>query len=172
MAVAAALTALIARRLATIADSPYPAITGLVAGVLFALLSAVIRYAQEARSYAIVTMLAAITTYLLLKVIEDGGRWWIGYAVAAALTGLFNICGLLILVANGVSLLIAAPGLPGLSGRRPVGVLARWVLAGAAAVIVLIPIVACRARARTTWGSTRRSPRTTPSRETSSSSSR
>ena len=75
MAVAAAFTALIARRLATVAGSPYPAATGLAAGVLFALLPAVIRYAQEARSYAIVTMLAAITTYLLLRAIEDGGRW-------------------------------------------------------------------------------------------------
>ena len=116
MAVAAAFTALIARRLATIAGSPYPAVTGLTAGVLFALLPAVIRYAQEARSYAIVTMLAAITTYLLLKAIDDGGRWWIGYGVAAALTGLFNIFGLLILIAQGVTLLIAAPGLPRPSG--------------------------------------------------------
>jgi mannosyltransferase len=142
MAVAAAFTALIARRLATIAGSPYPAVTGLAAGVLFALLPTVIRYAQEARSYAIVTMLAAITTYLLLKAIEDGGRWWIGYGVAAALTGLFNIFGLLILIAHGVTLLIAAPALPGLAGRRPAGVLARWVLAGIVAVVVLIPIVA------------------------------
>jgi mannosyltransferase len=142
MAVAAAFTALIARRLATIAGSPYPAVTGLAAGALFALLPTVIRYAQEARSYAIVTMLAAITTYLLLKAIEDGGRWWIGYGVAAALTGLFNIFGLLILIAHGVTLLIAAPALPGLTGRRPAGVLARWVLAGIVAVVVLIPIVA------------------------------
>ncbi|MGC2006024.1 glycosyltransferase family 39 protein, partial [Trebonia sp.] len=142
MAVAAAFTALIARRLATIAGSPYPAATGLAAGVLFALLPAVIRYAQEARSYAIVTMLAAITTYLLVKAIEGGGRWWIGYAAAAALTGLFNIFGLLILVAQGVTLLIATPGLPGVAGRRPAGVLARWVLAGIVAVAVLIPIVA------------------------------
>jgi mannosyltransferase len=142
MAVAAAFTALIARRLATLAGSPYPAATGLAAGVLFTLLPAVIRYAQEARSYAIVTMLATITTYLLLKAIEDGGRWWIGYGVAAALTGLFNIFGLLILIAHGVTLLIAAPGLPGLAGRRPAGVLVRWVLAGIVTVVVLIPIVA------------------------------
>jgi mannosyltransferase len=142
MAVAAAFTALIARRLATIAGSPYPAVTGLAAGVLFALLPAVIRYAQEARSYAIVTMLAAIATYLLLEAIEDGGRRWIGYGAAVALTGLFNIFGLLILIAHGVTLLIAAPGMPGLAGRRPAGVLARWVLAGTVAVVVLIPIVA------------------------------
>jgi mannosyltransferase len=142
MAVAAAFTALIARRLATIAGSPCPAVTGLAAGVLFALLPAVIRYAQEARSYAIVTMLAAITTYVLLRAIEDGGRRWIGYGLAAGLTGLFNIFGLLILLAHGVSLLIAAPGLPGLSGRRAAGSLARWLLAAAAAVAVLVPVVA------------------------------
>lgn len=142
MAVAAAFTALVARRLATLAGSPYPAVTGLVAGVLFTLVPFVIRYAQEARSYAIVTMLATITTYLLLKAVEDGGRWWIAYGVAAALTGLFNIFGLLILAAHAVTLLIAAPGLPGLSGRRTAGVLARWLLAGAVAVIVLTPIVA------------------------------
>jgi len=154
MAVAAAFTALIAHRLAGLAASPYPAITGLVAGVLFALLPAVIRYAQEARSYAIVTMLAAITTYLLLKAACEGGRWWLAYGTAAALTGLFNIFGLLLLVAHGVSILIAArgrpgrPGLPGLdglsglSGRRAAGVPARWLFAAAAAVVVLIPIVA------------------------------
>jgi mannosyltransferase len=136
MAVAAAFTALIARRLATLAESPYPAVTGLAAGVLFALLPAVIRYAQEARSYAMVTMFAAITTYLLLQAVSTGGRWWIGYAVAAALTGLFNIFGLLILLAHGVSLLIAA------RGRRAAGVPARWAMAATAAVVVLIPIAA------------------------------
>jgi mannosyltransferase len=136
MAVAAAFTALIARRLATLAGSPNPAVTGLAAGVLFALLPAVITYAQEARSYAIVTMLAAITTYLLLRAAGEGGRWWIGYGVAAALTGLFNIFGLLILAAHGVSLLIASPG------RRAAGATARRALAAAAAVVVLTPIVA------------------------------
>lgn len=136
MAVAAAFTALIARRLATFAGSPNPAVTGLAAGVLFALLPAVIEYAQEARSYAIVTMLAAITTYLLLRAVSEGGRWWIGYGITAALTGLFNIFGLLILVAHGASLLIAAPG------RRVAGGMARWALAAAAAVIVLSPVIA------------------------------
>jgi mannosyltransferase len=142
MAVAATFTALIARRLAALAGSPYPAITGLAAGMLFALLPCVITYAQEARSYAIVTMLAAITTYLLLKAACEGGRWWIGYGMVAALTGLFNIFGLLILLAHAVSILIAGRGLPGLSGRRVAGVPARWVFAGVGAVVVLIPLVA------------------------------
>lgn len=136
MAVAAAFTALIARRLATLAESPYPAVTGLAAGVLFALLPAVIRYAQEARSYAIVTMFAAIATYLLLQALSAGGRWWVGYGVAVALTGLFNVFGLLILPAHGVSLLIAA------RGRGAAGVWVRWAMAATAAVVVLIPILA------------------------------
>jgi mannosyltransferase len=144
MAVAAAFTALIARRLATLAGSAYPAITGLVAGVLFALLPGVILYAQEARSYAIVTMLATITTYLLITAACEGGRWWIAYGTAAAVTGLFNIFGLLILLAHGVSILIAAPGLSGrrVSGRRVSGLPARWFFAAAGAVIVLIPLAA------------------------------
>jgi mannosyltransferase len=159
MAVAAAFTALIAHRLATLARSPYPAITAVAAGAIFALLPFVIRYAQEARSYAIVTMLAAITTYLLLKAACVGGRWWIAYATAAGLTGLFNIFGLLILAAHGVSLLVAAgrlPRLPGLSGRRVAGVPVRWVLAGTCAVIPLIPIVAFayQQRAALSWMST------------------
>jgi mannosyltransferase len=153
MAVAAAFTALIARRLATLAGSPYPAVTGLVAGALFTLLPGVIGYAQEARSYAIVTMLAAIATYLLLMAAREGGRWWIGYGTAVALTGLFNIFGLLILAAHGVSILIAARGRLGLSGRRVAGVPVRWVFAGAGAVVVLIPLmaVAYTQRAALAW---------------------
>jgi mannosyltransferase len=142
MAVAAAFTALIARRLTELAGSPYPAITGLVAGAAFALLPGVISYAQEARSYAIVTMLAAIATYLLIKAACEGGRWWLAYGTAVGLCGLFNIFGLLLLLAHGVSILIARRGLPGLSGRRVAGVPAGWAFAGTAAVAVLIPVVA------------------------------
>jgi mannosyltransferase len=158
MAVAAAFTALIARRLATLAGSPGAAVTGLAAGVLFTLLPFVIRYAQEARSYATVTMLAAIATYLLLRAVCDGGRWWAGYGIAAALTGLFNLFGLLILVAHGVTLLITAgrpgvPGLAGLRGRRVAGVPVRWVVAVAAAVVVLLPVevLAYQERAQLAW---------------------
>ena len=74
-------------------------------------------YAQMARSYAIETMFAVIASYLLLRAWPDGRwRWWLGYAAAVALTGLFNIFGLLILAAHGVTLLLtdargqAAPG--------------------------------------------------------------
>jgi mannosyltransferase len=142
MAVAAAFTALIARRLAELGESPYPAVTGLFAGVTFALLPGVIYYAQEARSYAIVTMLAAVATYLLIKAACEGGRWWLGYAIAAAACGLFNVLGLLLLAAHGVSILVAGRGLPGLSGRRMAARPVRWALCAAGAVVVLIPVMA------------------------------
>ena len=64
-------------------------------------------YAQMARSYAIETMFAVIASYLLLRAWPDGRwRWWLGYAAAVALTGLFNIFGLLIVAAHGITLLL------------------------------------------------------------------
>jgi mannosyltransferase len=148
MAVAAAFTALIAQRLALLGGRWYAACTGLLAGVVFAVLPPVIRYAQEARSYAIVTMLAAIATYLLLRALEDGrpGRW-AAYGAAVFLTGLFNIFGLLILTAHGVTLLAAGrlgaggtgrAARPG--GRRLAGVPLAWLITGVLAAALLVPL--------------------------------
>jgi mannosyltransferase len=119
-AVACAVTALVARRLAAgggrqAGPAGGAALTGVTAGAVLALLPAMIRYAQEARSYAIVTMLAVIATYLLLRAIDGGRpRWWAAYGAAVFLTGLFNIFGLLIVVAHGLTLLAAGRG-----GRGP-----------------------------------------------------
>jgi len=107
IAVASAFTALIARHLAEKTDAPFASLTGLAAGALFAMTPSTISYAQEARSYATVTMLAVIATYLLIRAIETGGRWWPAYGAAVALTGLFNLFGLLILVPHGLTMLTA-----------------------------------------------------------------
>jgi mannosyltransferase len=163
-AIACAFTALVARRLAADRGRWYAALTGVTAGAVLALLPAMIRYAQEARSYAIVTMLAAIATYLLLCALDRGRpRWWAGYGAAVFLTGLFNIFGLLIVVAHGLTLL--ASGWRGSAGRAPagpyygadydsaaaaaeprgrrlLGVPAGWLAAGLAAVVLLVPLVA------------------------------
>jgi mannosyltransferase len=145
MAVAAAFTALIAQRLALLGERWYAACTGLVAGVVFAVLPAVIRYAQEARSYAIVTMLAAIATFLLLRALEDGRRGrWAAYGAAVFACGLFNIFGLLILAAHGLTLL--ATGRLGTGradrpeGRRLGGVPLAWLIAGVIAAALLVPL--------------------------------
>jgi len=168
-AVACAVTALVARRLAAGDGRPAggdgrqagtgggAALTGVTAGAVLALLPAMIRYAQEARSYAIVTMLAAIVTYLLLRALDDGRpRWWAAYGAAVFLTGLFNVFGLLIVVAHGLTLLAVGWGAPGSGrgsdvgstavakprGRRLLGAPFGWLTAGLVAVVLLVPLVA------------------------------
>jgi mannosyltransferase len=154
MCIAAACTAAIARRLAVLAAFPVPALTGLLAGMLFATAPYMTRYAQEARSYAIVTMLATIATYLFLRALGSGSwRWWAAYAVAVALTGLFNAFGLLILVAHAVTLLIARTrerGMPAGSARagsapadtRIAQAPVRWLVAAVVSVLLLSPLLA------------------------------
>ena len=144
MAVACAFTALIARRLCRsprlgAAGRLLAASTGVTAGLVFALLPATIRYAQEARSYAIVTMMATVATYLLLRAIDDGRRrWWACYGAAACLTGLFNVFGLLLLVAHGLTLLATAERGP---GRRPLRDALGWLIACVVAVELVLPVM-------------------------------
>jgi mannosyltransferase len=163
MAVAAGFTALIARRLARSGGRWYADGTGLLAGVVFALLPAVIRYAQEARSYAVVTMLAAIASYLLLRALDGGGRGrWAAYGAAVFLTGLFNIFGLLILAAHGVTVLatgrLGSGGGPAArpAGRRLAGMPLGWIIAGAIAAVLLVPLglIAYAQRDALSWMST------------------
>ena len=163
MVVTTAVTAAIGRRAAMLAQAPnaaggrralIPALTGLLSGLVFATAPYMTYYAQMARPYAIVTMFATIASYLLLRAYPGGGwRWWSAYGVAVALTGLFNVFGLLILVAHGVTLLLTATTGPARPGRRigrlPVG----WLAASAAAVIVLVPLlrITYRQRGQISW---------------------
>ncbi|MDQ2813141.1 MAG: glycosyltransferase family 39 protein [Actinomycetota bacterium] len=151
MVIATAFTAAIGRRAAALVQDPdaagrdgghVPALTGLLSGLVFATAPYMTYYAQMARSYAIVTMFATISTYLLLRACPQGRRgWWLAYAVTVALTGLFNLFGLLILVAHGVTLLLTKPrGRPG-NGRRLGRVPLPWLAACAAALIVLSPLL-------------------------------
>ena len=72
---------------------------GLAAGLVFAALPSVTWYAQNARSYALVTALATIASYLLVRSMAAapaGGRWLAGYGVSVAALGLGNIFALLL----------------------------------------------------------------------------
>jgi mannosyltransferase len=168
MVIATAFTAAIGRRAATLALAPdagresrldIPALTGLLSGMVFATAPYMTYYAQMARSYAIVTMFATIATYLLIRAYPDGRwRWWAAYAAAIALTGLFNLFGLLILAAHGVTLLLtdargAAADGRAAPGRRLGRIPLRWLAASAAAVIVLGPLldVAHREQKQIAW---------------------
>jgi mannosyltransferase len=145
MAVAAVAVAAIGSRLARAASLPAPALTGVLAGLLFAVAPEVTRYAQEARSYGLVTMCATIASYLLLRALGDGRRrWWVAYGVAIAVAGLLNLMAFLLVAAHGVTVWVARarqrsmPHSPGLV--RPVPV-AGWLAAAGAAAAVLCPLL-------------------------------
>jgi mannosyltransferase len=161
MAVAAVVTTVIGRRLASVARLPAPATTGLLAGLLFAAAPQVTRYAQDARPYGLVTMCTAIATWLLLRALADGQwRWWAGYGVAMVAAGLFHVLALLLLAAHGTTVWIAhtrqraaspaatTPAGPG--GGDPADgeagpqfrvVPSRWLAAAGAVVVVLTPLL-------------------------------
>ena len=124
-----------------------PALTGLFSGLLFATAPYMTYYAQMARPYAIETMFAVIASYLLLRAWPDGRwRWWLGYGAAVALTGLFNIFGLLIVAAHGVTLLLTDTSGQTAPGRRAGRIPLRWLAACAAAAIVLGPLLGLASR--------------------------
>jgi mannosyltransferase len=151
MVVATGFTAAIGRRAAALAQGPnaagrnravVPALTGLLSGMVFATAPYMTYYAQMARPYAFVAMFATISSYLLLRAYPGGGwRWWTAYGAAVALAGLFHVFALLILAAHGLTLLLTDPAGTGRRtrriGRLPVG----WLVASAAAVIVLVPMM-------------------------------
>ena len=152
MAVAAVFTAAIGRHLARTTRLPAPALTGILAGLLFAAAPRVTSYAQEARAYGLVTMCATIATYLLLRALADGRwRWWAGYGAAIVATGLFNLLALLLLAAHGVTVWVVhtrqraarahgeyAPAAPVTPSAMPVS---RWLAAAGTATVVLSPLL-------------------------------
>ena len=131
MPVAAVVAAAIGGRLARAGRLPAPAATGVVAGLLFTAAPQVTRYAQDARAYGLVTMCAAVATYLLLRALADGRwRWWAPYGAAITAVGLFNLLAFLLVAAHGVTVWIArARQRAALAPARP----ARADLAGAGA---------------------------------------
>jgi mannosyltransferase len=100
MACAAAAVVATGRRLI----SPW---AGLASGLVFAILPEVSLYGQDARPYAIVVALAALASYLLVRVMDAGPdarhRWLIGYALSLAALGIVDIFGLLLLTGHAVT---------------------------------------------------------------------
>jgi mannosyltransferase len=116
---------------------------GLVGGLVYALLPIVSRYAQEARSYAIVSALAVLATWTLLNALDT--RRWSRYAIYAgslSLLGWLHLYALLLIPAHAVTVL--------LWNRRE---LPRWTAAAAVAVAVVVPlaVVASAERQQVAW---------------------
>jgi mannosyltransferase len=97
MAGAAALVAVLAARVAGQR-------IGLVAGLVFVVVPATSRFAQEARPYAFVVLFAILATLLLLRFLDrPGAGTGAGYAASVALLGAFHLIGLLLLLAHAVA---------------------------------------------------------------------
>ncbi|MFE9916740.1 glycosyltransferase family 39 protein [Micromonospora sp. NPDC005553] len=81
---------------------------GLFAGLLFAVLPGTSRYGQEARPYALATMLAVLATLLLVSALRRPS-WarWAGYAAAVAALGLIHLIALTVLAAHALVVLVA-----------------------------------------------------------------
>ncbi|WP_091069078.1 glycosyltransferase family 39 protein [Micromonospora humi] len=113
MAGAAALTARLGARLA--GDR-----AGLLAGLLFSVLPATSRYGQEARPYALATLLAVLATLLLVDGLRrPTWRRWAGYAVAVAALGLLHLIALTLLAAHAVAVLLTTARGPAAAGLDP-----------------------------------------------------
>lgn len=134
--VAAALTAPVlygvARRLAAPAvPLPVARLTGATAAALFVAMPFVSRYAQEARPYALATLLATLSTYLLIRAGTSGRRlWWPAYALTVPAIVALNTVAVLVLVAHAGWALAA--------GRRVVW---RAALAVVTGLLVSVPLL-------------------------------
>ena len=88
MAAAAACVTLVGRRLAG-------ARAGLIAGLVFALVPSVSRFAQEVRFYSLEVLVATLATLLLLRALDrPTALRWLGYATCLALLGYIDLVAL------------------------------------------------------------------------------
>jgi mannosyltransferase len=136
MVIGAWFVAAIGRRLA----SPR---AGLFAGLLFAVVPDISLYGQDARSYAMVTAMATIASYVFIRALgaRHGRqrRWWILYAGSIALLGILNIFGLLLLAGHGVTILLRM--ISAAEGQSRRALLLRWLAAGCAGLLISSPLI-------------------------------
>ncbi|MBO3748740.1 glycosyltransferase family 39 protein [Streptosporangiaceae bacterium NEAU-GS5] len=109
---------------------------GLCGGLIYALLPIASRYGQEARSYALVSAVTVLATWLLLAAVERPGFVrFAAYALSVALLGWLHVYALLMLIPHAFA-----------GWRRPI----RWLLALAVAAALLAPLALTAAGQRDT----------------------
>ena len=117
---------------------------GITAGLVFALIPGISRFAQEARPYAFVTFFAALATLLLLRALDRPiWRRWVVYALALAAAGASNVLALCLLSGHAgiVALQYWRPAAGTASGSRRETV-GGFIMAALAAVVIDSPILA------------------------------
>jgi mannosyltransferase len=116
---------------------------GVIAGLLFALLPAVSRYAHEARPYALAVFFATLATYLLVRVLDRPSTVGLaGYGLAVLFLGLSHFVALMLLAAHGLTVF---------SMRR--SLIWRWLVATAVALAAITPLLYLgqRQRGQISW---------------------
>jgi mannosyltransferase len=126
MAIAAGLIVLLGQRLFDLG-------TGVLAGLLFAVLPTVSRYAQEARPYAFATLLAVLATLLLVRAIQSP-TWpnWLWYGIAMLALGYTHMIAITLALPHFLAVRSAVK-------RHDVLRLWRWLAAGVAMVVLVVP---------------------------------
>ncbi len=138
MSVAVGLTAALGRRLAQASRLPGPRAAGLLAGLALSAVPLTTRYAQEARPYALTTLFAVLATYALVRAVASPRwPWWVLYAAALLLAGLFSLFSVLIVAAHAVSLWWARSQA---GGEVTPQIMRRWLAACLAAAVLLAPV--------------------------------
>ncbi|MFJ1703054.1 glycosyltransferase family 39 protein [Kitasatospora sp. NPDC088346] len=81
---------------------------GLISGLVFALIPAVARYAQEVRSYGLVVLTASLALLMLLRALErPTAARWLAYAPTVAVAGYLHLISLGFLAAHLLAVAIA-----------------------------------------------------------------
>jgi mannosyltransferase len=106
------------------------------AGLAFAILPRVTWMGMEARSSALTAVVAVWLTILLVRAVERRTiGWWAFYAALAGVGVLLNLYVALLVVAHGVTLLIARKHL-----ANPLRLLIGWSVSAAAAAAISFPV--------------------------------
>jgi mannosyltransferase len=105
---------------------------GLLAGLLMSTNVFFLRYAQEARAYALVALLAALSTYFFLALLDRPRRWnAAGYVTSSVLAFLMHFFAAWVLLVHVVTL-------AALRGRRALG--RTWIACFAAIGALIAPM--------------------------------
>jgi mannosyltransferase len=139
--VAASLTAAVlygvGRRAAAVAVGPAASrLSGATAAALFVAMPFVSRYAQEARPYALATLVATTGTYLLLRAsTARRAGWWVAYALTVPVLVALNAVAALVLLAHAGWALTGGPRV-------------RWraALAAGSGVLLAAPLLLAQSR--------------------------
>ncbi|MFE2436098.1 hypothetical protein [Streptomyces sp. NPDC059409] len=105
---------------------------GVLAGSVYPVIPMVQHFAQEGRSYALVSATVVWACYVLVRCIDNGSTGlWVAYTSLVIVAGWLHVFGLMALVAHAATLLVVG-------ATRPVKQV--WLICIAAATVAIVPL--------------------------------